>query len=128
MSSPNWSQSRVASAVGATIAFTFVAGLAYLVALGHYLEDYCFTRTRSAAISPPGIEGPSSEGVGFAGPFTLRCEYDLGPAREAMDVWPALGLAALLLAVAGVCVMMLRWAMSSPPCVSSEPDQEPAVR
>lgn len=111
MSLRDWSSPRIATAVAATLSAAVLAGLTYIFALGRYLEDYCFTRTQSGATAPPGVEGPSAEGVRFAGPLTLRCEYDLGPAREVTDVWPAVGFVVLLLLVIlGTCFVCARWA------------------
>ena len=58
------------SAAALCLCGSLVALAVWAVGLGHYLEDYCFTRAPS----------PADEGVVVTGPIvhwpaTLRCEY-----------------------------------------------------
>jgi hypothetical protein len=94
------------------IAF-FILGLPafFITALGvgHYLDDYCFTR--DGMIPRGAIEDGSVEGPRFASPFSLECSNENGTVRR-RDAAPVLFATAML---GGVLMCAAAAGMSATP-------------
>jgi hypothetical protein len=103
-----WGSAAVLCLLGSLVALAVWA-----VGLGHYLEDYCFTRAPS----------PADEGVVVTGPVvrwpaTLRCEYDPPYPDVVVTDWSPLlwtaGCAVVTLTGVAVVLVLARFMSGRP--------------